>query len=98
MDRKVHPRGYFLRIIFTYDKRNMNTAELIYVSPKQNNKWVRVDIDPSLKFEAEELIKAVGLTPTDVINELYRNKPLRKIKNEQELEEFFDESEMEQEE
>lgn len=36
------------------------------------NKRVQANLDPDLKTEAEAIIKEVGLTPTAVINGLYK--------------------------
>lgn len=42
------------------------------MSTSTKNKKVQANIDPALKAEAEYIIKELGLTPTAVINGLYR--------------------------
>lgn len=84
------------------------------------NKKIQVNVNRQLANEAEAVINEIGLTPTVVINALYKqivatgkiplnlsltpeqmtalkirelskNKPVRKISNEKELEDFFNE-------
>ena len=42
------------------------------MSATTKSQKVQANVDPVIKAEAEEIIKEVGLTPTAVINSLYR--------------------------
>lgn len=88
------------------------------MSKSSKNYKVQANVDPTIKAEAESIIKEVGLTPIAVINGLYheivatgkiplsfsltkkqriqlrikelsQNKPVKKIRSQKDLEEFY---------
>lgn len=88
------------------------------MSTQLKSQKVQANVDPTIKAEAESIIKEVGLTPTAVINGLYheivatgkiplsfsltkkqrvqlrikelsQNKPVKEIRSQKDLEEFY---------
>lgn len=50
----------------------LSDHEVIIMSSKVMSSKVQVNIDPELKQSAENIIKELGLTPTAVINGMYK--------------------------
>ncbi|MCC5833796.1 MAG: type II toxin-antitoxin system RelB/DinJ family antitoxin [Opitutales bacterium] len=49
-----------------------------YISPMTNSATIHARIDPATKEQSENVLKEIGMSPTDAVRLLYRQIALRK--------------------